>query len=597
MDKIPFEDGTLVKAGYVEIDGTKYETVQPEYEGETPLSAYNLNKMQDNVENSINEEKLVKRINISGSSKQEGTPSIDSEAPIESVGDNINVFDSTLETQTINGVTISYDENDGTLTLNGTATATSGGGYLFKRYPAGTTMAELEANKTYSASLNVISGSFIANTAQEENSSIQFWQAWTYSFQLMFATISNNQIKITRTPTSNINLANIQIKIVEGDVFNNFKIAIKFEEGQVTPYSPYGQGNIEIKQVNKNQLKVTATTKTVNGITFTVNKDSSVSANGTATTDATLLVQELTSYPANEYVLSDEANGSATTYYTRLYSGSSGYNTVAQTTTGAVKYTLTEKTDIRTYIIVKSGATLNNVIFKPMIRLATDDDSYLPHQSQTKALYTQQPFRAIGDVKDRFVKQDGVWYEEHNIGELILNGTESWSVARSLSSNLLLQIEITNLADLQSVNGIVSDYFIGTNGDFIWNVNDGKYYIAGNSSNKIRISLNITKFPTVSSFTEWLKTNNAKVYYQLATPTLIECTPEQVEVLNDIYSAYGEGMTNITCTDEVVPVIEIVKETKETVQSENDKAISALLERVSQLEQLLAQSTAVEEEA
>lgn len=204
--------------------------------------------------------------------------------------------------------------------------------------------------------------------------------------------------------------------------------------------------------------------------------------------------------------------------------------------------------------------------------------------SKTKSLHTQQPFRAIGDVRDRFIKEDGVWYEEHNVSELVLNGTESWSVAKSLSSNLLLQIEITNLADLQSVDGIVSDYFIGTNGDFIWNANDGKYYIAGNSSNKIRISLNTTKFPTISSFTEWLKTNNVKVYYQLATPTLIECTPEQVEVLNDIYSAYGEGMTNIICNDEIEPVIEIVKETKETVQSENDKAISLLLARIEELE-------------
>jgi len=248
------------------------------------------------------------------------------------------------------------------------------------------------------------------------------------------------------------------------------------------------------------------------------------------------------------------------------------------------------------YYVLSIYPPKDTIVDKIKVEKGTKVTSYSPYgqgsigitigdgtTSETKALYTQQPFRAIGDVKDGFVKQNGVWYEEHNMGELILNGTESWSVARSLSSNLLLQIEITNLADLQSVNGIVSDYFIGTNGDFIWNVNDGKYYIAGNSSNKIRISLNITKFPTASSFTEWLKINNAKVYYQLATPTLIECTPEQVEVLNEIYAAYGEGMTNISCTDEVVPVIEIVKETKELVQSENEKGFNSINKEIEEI--------------
>lgn len=54
MQKINFEDGQLVKKGYVEIDGTQYSTEEAEYDGATPLSAYVLNKMQANIEEAIN---------------------------------------------------------------------------------------------------------------------------------------------------------------------------------------------------------------------------------------------------------------------------------------------------------------------------------------------------------------------------------------------------------------------------------------------------------------------------------------------------------------------------------------------------------------
>lgn len=54
MQKINFEDGQLVKKGYVEINGTQYPTEEAEYNGTTPLSSYVLNKMQDNIEEAIN---------------------------------------------------------------------------------------------------------------------------------------------------------------------------------------------------------------------------------------------------------------------------------------------------------------------------------------------------------------------------------------------------------------------------------------------------------------------------------------------------------------------------------------------------------------
>ncbi len=54
MEKINFEDGQLTKKGYVVIDGKEYLINEAQYDGATPLSAYVLNKLQDNIEEGIN---------------------------------------------------------------------------------------------------------------------------------------------------------------------------------------------------------------------------------------------------------------------------------------------------------------------------------------------------------------------------------------------------------------------------------------------------------------------------------------------------------------------------------------------------------------
>ena len=54
MKKIPFEDGVKVSNAYVTIDGQNYEVHPAVYEGDTPFSSLNINKLQDNTEEAIN---------------------------------------------------------------------------------------------------------------------------------------------------------------------------------------------------------------------------------------------------------------------------------------------------------------------------------------------------------------------------------------------------------------------------------------------------------------------------------------------------------------------------------------------------------------
>ena len=56
MEKINFENGKLLTPASVDINGLKYNVIEAEYTGQTPLTALVLNKMQDNIEKAINEE-------------------------------------------------------------------------------------------------------------------------------------------------------------------------------------------------------------------------------------------------------------------------------------------------------------------------------------------------------------------------------------------------------------------------------------------------------------------------------------------------------------------------------------------------------------
>lgn len=54
MNKIPFVDGTKTQEAYVSIDNQNYQVTPAVWQGTVPLSAQNLNQMQNNIETAIN---------------------------------------------------------------------------------------------------------------------------------------------------------------------------------------------------------------------------------------------------------------------------------------------------------------------------------------------------------------------------------------------------------------------------------------------------------------------------------------------------------------------------------------------------------------
>ena len=143
------------------------------------------------------------------------------------------------------------------------------------------------------------------------------------------------------------------------------------EVGNEAEYVDYAEQKWH--RVRKNLLKNTATSRTINGVTFTVNSDGSVTCNGTAN-DVTWfdINRSFDIYAPDGRIVSIGNQGSLNTFYLNI-----GYvgNVIS-----SHKYTNTTHNNAFVHIIIVSGYTCNNLTFYPMIRKAdVEDDTYEPY--------------------------------------------------------------------------------------------------------------------------------------------------------------------------------------------------------------------------
>lgn len=165
--------------------------------------------------------------------------------------------------------------------------------------------------------------------------------------------------------------------IVQLDNYENMPMNVvthiePVQEGSGDPY-PGGGG--------KNLQPNDATTKTQNGVTFTGNRDGTIIVNGTATSDIYYNLPAPHVTVGETYILTGcPAGGGSSTY--RLYHKyrDSGGN-YANDYGDGVTFTEENGTYVTT-IFIASGQTVSNLVFKPMIRLATDADAtYVPYSN------------------------------------------------------------------------------------------------------------------------------------------------------------------------------------------------------------------------
>lgn len=198
-------------------------------------------------------------------------------------------------------------------------------------------------------------------------------------------------------------------------------------------------------------------------------------------------------------------------------------------------------------------------------------------KKQTYTIPTQQPFRAIGDIRDTFIKKNDKWYERHYIPRKIFDGTEEigilWNTGKYGYNIKISDMKMTSSTSDKSM--ILSNMYKVYTQDDLFNL---KYPANGIAcrANKNEIIIRDDNITTLSDLITNLSTNKPYVDYILETPLDIECTEEQNTILDKIEKEAKtyKNVTHIYSTDEISPVIDVTyKKDIDTMISNIEQAI------------------------
>ena len=206
----------------------------------------------------------------------------------------------------------------------------------------------------------------------------------------------------------------------------------------------------------------------------------------------------------------------------------------------------------------------------------------LSDKIQTYTIPTQQTLKAIGDIRDTFIKINDKWYERHNINRKKLDGTENWLMVDKNSrfgirmteqqAKINIQQSAHNLTECLSnrlINSTQLDIVKVTNGIAFSQWTDTQYLYLS----KIKDSIDELK--------NYLAANETYVDYPLEIPIDLECTEEQSKILDELNNARTyKNVTNITTDSKAILSLDYVKDQ----ETQNNK----MQNEIDEIKQLLS---------
>ena len=433
-----------------------------------------------------------------------------------------NLCPSLNITKTINGLTFTKN-NDGSITINGTATANTS-------YPISATVLsktiQLTANQPYVVSKK--------NTNNNALLQVNYTQDNTNKY----ITITN--VARAFTPTEDTQ-ALVYIRILSGETINNETIYPQLEEGTVeTDYEPYGVSpspdypseiesvgtyfsfdeetgkyGIEVKNTGKNLLNLPDGTYTHNGITAVISSGV-ITINGTATATSFLTIPINLDLKSNFSIsLNNTAMGDSLSEV-RLQISGSNFRSVSLSVANNKRENISIYGTYTSLLIsISSGVTITNGIIKPQVELGDITTDYEPYKSSSSLFVLDQPLRSLPNgVKDELVIENGRAKIIKRIGKIVLDGSEdTWRIATINGiNNFIINNKINDINYKSNVINYISNYFKGIkNAD---RYKEGTFFT---NSNKSLIFSN-TNCNSIDEFKTWLSTHNTQVDYELAEP-------------------------------------------------------------------------------
>lgn len=372
---------------------------------------------------------------------------------------------------------------------------------------------------------------------------------------------------------------------IRKDTETNYFTELKIEQGtKATPYSPYNQGSVEIKKINKNFINLQEKTTEWSGATITRNKNKITftgGSNGTSAMNYTCeeinlkLKAGINLTYSSKYIKGNYTGGQ--TYYNIKLFYSDGTSEMLQmyrnyTDVKAdkiVKKTLSK--DLISYYIYGStyevkGLT-TELVYEFQLEIGNEATEIVESESQTKILPIQEEM-----LEDDYIED----VEYHTWGKVILTGNEGWTLQPNAAifstTNLLSNAKLPQ--NNSTPAEIYCNYFKADSYNNVWTNHTTDNIIGLNSDGTSNPRIYASQFTTTEEFKAWLQEkynsgNPIVVYYKLATPKSLPLTEEQKEALEGI-NTY-ENVTNISVDNELATLdVEYTAETTEKITNEGN---------------------------
>ena len=386
---------------------------------------------------------------------------------------------------------------------------------------------------------------------------------------------------ITKTATSanytcNGSFGGAYIYSNSGNTFNNVVVKPMLRLASVSDasYEPYsnicpisGFTEAKVTRTGKNLLPMTVAgikavntggtwsgnTYTFRGVTFTVSTDSNgnvtgITANGTASGgngNFNLLPSNLTA--ENAFILTGcPSNGNLSTYFIRVEDITGG-TTTYYTEVGDGLSINSGRIIKNIWCAVANGTTANNLVFKPMIRLATETDAKFAPYTGTDYIIDLEGTRygATLDVTSGVMSVThgfGTVNDISKLGTPQTSASGNWATY-SVSGTKRDDANVVVISD--RAKAIAYDNRVDS-GNI---ASDRVYSDASENTIVLRLSNSNTITAKQDFYNYW---EGAELCYELATPITVQLTPTEVEMLQgynvlsansgDVYLKYDASM-------------------------------------------------------
>lgn len=320
---------------------------------------------------------------------------------------------------------------------------------------------------------------------------------------------------------------------------------------------------------NLNKLPYESTNNVSNGITWTLNNDGSVTANGTDTNFINFYFHWSDSVPlpgARIVGSGCPAGGSTNSYCIMLFNGVDTSQRVYDTGEGIAIPDGWES--VRFFARIYNGTTVSNLTFKPQIEVGTSPTPYEPYTSNQQTITLPPDHNYLASLPDGtrdelVLRSDGVAVLTERVGKRVFNGSEAWSLLSGVSYGFRLR-DTTLSGDYRQ---LICDRY--TVREFAATSETQGVTADPQKEPNLFCFRDTTIAQTVEAWKAKLAASNVMVYYALATAT-VRYSADNGTTWSTIDPAAGnsaiqlyKGTNNVWCTDALSPNVTLNYDTQE----------------------------------